>query len=168
MFIFLRSGGCSSPFPAMFCSGFFGVRTEDSWLRLGCRVRPSTTGAGTASSPVRLIFFFVFLLLFVFVLELGDGDSPVVVLVTDLVCWRSVDFYRGCGVRRNVKLLMLVADLKVGFGFQSSDDGFGVLCIFRVCFRCLLVATNLLLAANLATQWVFSDEIQRCGGGGWR
>jgi hypothetical protein len=70
------------------------------------------------------------------------------------------------GVRQNVKLLMLVADLKVGFGFQSSDDGFGVLCIFRVCFRCLLVATNLLLAADLATQWVFSDGIQRCGGGG--
>jgi hypothetical protein len=35
-----------------------------------------------------------------------------------------------------------------------------------VCFRCLLVATNLLLAADLATQWVFSDGIQRCGGGG--
>jgi hypothetical protein len=46
---------------------------------------------------------------------------------------------------------MLAADLEVGFGFQSSVGGFGVFCVFWVCFRCLLVATNLLLAADLAT-----------------
>jgi hypothetical protein len=63
---------------------------------------------------------------------------------------------------------MLAADLEVGFGFQSFVGGFCVFCVFRVCFRCLLVATNLLLAADLATQRVFSGECRQCGGGGWR